>query len=340
MRIDDLDYDLPPERIAQEPAAQREDARLLVLDRETGAIQHRGIRDLPELLREHDLLVANDTRVLPARLHATRYTGGRVELLLLEPDPRDPHAWHALTRAGGTLRSGEALKVGDDLGVRLLANLGGGRWRVAGIESDIPTVMARCGQMPLPPYIRREADDARESLDRKRYQTIYARNEGAVAAPTAGLHLTPDLLRALEERGVGYSFLTLHVGLGTFEPVRTERLEDHDMHEERFTIPPATHDAIHGAKRTDGRVVAVGTTTVRALEAAALGDFGRTKLLIQPGFEFRVVDAMLTNFHLPGSTLIALVAAFAGLEPVLAAYREAVGEGYRFYSYGDAMLLI
>jgi S-adenosylmethionine:tRNA ribosyltransferase-isomerase len=339
MRLDDLDYDLPAAAIAQEPPARREDARLLELARADGGFAHSRVFDLPRRLRSGDLLVANDTRVIPARLFARRETGGRVELLLIEPDPDHPGGWLALARAGGRLREGEALALGQGRGLRLAAALERGRWRVVGIEEDIAVLMARFGRMPLPPYIQRTADDPRDALDRDRYQTIFARHEGAVAAPTAGLHLTSGLVRALAAAGVETAFVTLHVGLGTFEPVRTETLETHTMHEERFTVPVSTARALEGVRARGGRVVAVGTTTVRALEAHARGEAGRTRLLIAPGHEFGVVDALLTNFHLPRSTLLALVAAFAGLEPVLAAYREALRAGYRFYSYGDAMLI-
>jgi S-adenosylmethionine:tRNA ribosyltransferase-isomerase len=344
VRLDELDYDLPVDRIAQEPSARREDARLLVLDRVARGVVHRGVGDLPELLRPGDVLVVNDTRVLAARLIARRRTGGRVEVFLVE---RRGDAWEALVRAGGRLEAGELLVIEGAGAVRLEESLGQGRWRVRGEGTEIEALMAHAGRMPLPPYIRREDEDPRADLDRERYQTTFARVPGAIAAPTAGLHLTPELVGRIEASGVEIARLTLHVGLGTFEPVRTERLEDHVMHEERYEIPPETAAAVRRAKAKGGRVVAVGTTCVRALEDAAgrtsddLPESGvaRTRLLILPGYRFRVVDALLTNFHLPRSTLLALVAAFAGRERVLAAYEEAVREGYRFFSYGDAMFL-
>ncbi len=349
MRLDDLDYHLPEDRIAQVPAERREDARLLVLDRASGRRTHRGIVDLPDLLAPGDLLVLNDTRVVPARLRARRATGGQVEVFLLEPGA-EPGTWEALVRAARSIRAGERLGLGEGTGedgIRLLASRGRGAWLVEGAGAGMEAIMARHGEMPLPPYIRREAGDTRAPLDRERYQTVFARHDGAIAAPTAGLHLTPALLDRLRQGGVEVETVTLHVGLGTFEPVRVEDLDEHAMHEERYVVPAATAEAVRRVKAAGGRVVAVGTTSVRTLEAAALasGDglprpgAARTDLLIQPGYAFRVVDVLLTNFHLPRSTLLALVAAFAGLDAVRAAYAEAVEEGYRFYSYGDAMLL-
>jgi S-adenosylmethionine:tRNA ribosyltransferase-isomerase len=350
LRVEELDFELPPERIAQEPPARREDARLLVLDRRAGTRRHLGVGDLPALLASGDLLVLNDTRVLPARLLARRQTGGRVELLLLEADAAG--GWRALVKAGGSLRPGERLEVASARGpggaLRLLADEGEGAWRVEALGERVEALLERAGRMPLPPYVRREDADPRDALDRERYQTTYARAAGAVAAPTAGLHLTPALLDAARGRGVETATVTLHVGLGTFESVRAACFEDHRMHAERYAVPRSTVDALAHARAGGGRVVAVGTTTVRTLEAAALaagGDLpregeGRTDLMILPGFAFRVVDALLTNFHLPRSTLLALVAAFAGTDLVLETYREAVALGYRFFSYGDAMLIL
>ena len=346
MRLDDLDYDLPEDLIAQVPAPHREDARLLVLDRDTGRRTHQRIVDLPDLLAPGDLLILNDTRVVPARLRARRATGGAVEVFLLEPSA-PAGTWEALVRAARSIREGEVLSLGGEDGIRLLTSRGGGAWQVEGVGGTAEELMARHGEMPLPPYIRREAGDARAPLDRERYQTVFAREDGAIAAPTAGLHLTPAPLERLRERGVEVATVTLHVGLGTFEPVRTDDLDDHPMHEERYAVPLGTASAVRRTKEQGGRVVAVGTTSVRTLEAAALAsDDGlpqegeaRTDLLNQPGHPFRVVDALLTNFHLPRSTLLALVAAFAGLDAVQAAYAAAVEERYRFYSYGDAMLI-
>ena len=346
MHVDDLDYDLPERLIAQVPPPQREDARLLGLDRARGTLTHSTVRELDRWLAPKDLLVLNDTRVLPARLHAQRQTGGRVDVLLLEE--LEEGTWSALVRAGGSLLPGEELRVDDGAGLRLVRRLGPGTWRVKGAGADLRALMDRHGRMPLPPYIRRERNDEREGIDRERYQTLHARREGAVAAPTAGLHLTPALLRALEERGVGVAYVTLHVGLGTFQPVRADRLEDHDMHEEAYEVSAQAAEAVRRARAAGGRIVAVGTTVVRTLEASAGASpdglprpgAGRTDLLILPGYAFRAVDALLTNFHLPRSTLLALVSAFASREAILGAYAEAVREGYRFYSYGDAMLVV
>ncbi len=354
MRTDDFDYTLPPELIAQEPSPRREDARLLVQGRATGATAHRRIPDLVEYLRAGDLLVVNDTRVLAARLFARRESGGGVEVLLVQPEEEiQPGAWSALLRAGGSLRPGEVLQLTDgessiEGGVRLVDRLGPGEWLVEAVGADFPALMQRAGKMPLPPYIRRTRQDAREALDRERYQTVFAREEGAIAAPTAGLHLTDELLARIAERGVAKATVTLHVGIGTFRPIQSEVLEQHEMHEERYAIPKETADAVRSTRAAGGRVVAVGTTTVRALEASAsksrdhlpVAGARTTDLFITPGYEFRTVDALLTNFHLPRSTLLCLVSAFGGRERVLAAYREAVALRYRFYSYGDAMLVV
>lgn len=354
MRTADLDYDLPPQLIAQHPSARREEARLLCLERRTGAVRHQRVLDLPEHLRAGDVLVVNDTRVRPARLRARRATGGAVELLLLEPAPQaGAGAWTALVSANRPPRPGEVLAVQaggapTGAGVRLLERSPGGPWTVAPADGlDLPGIMARWGELPLPPYIHRAPDDGAAAADRERYQTVYAREEGAVAAPTAGLHLTHALLDRVRERGVEVAQVTLHVGLGTFQPIAAETTEGHRMHAEAYAVPEAAAQAVRRARARGGRVVAVGTTSVRTLEAAALASpdglpqagRGSTSLFIEPGFAFRVVDALLTNFHLPRSTLLALVSALAGRERVLAAYREAVAQQYRFYSYGDAMLI-
>lgn len=333
----DFYYDLPEELIAQAPLASRSASRLLVLDGLTGRVQDRQISDLAKLLKPGDLLVCNDTRVLPARLHARKESGGRVELLLER----------LLTERSGRfqLRASRSPKPGACL---LLD--GGASARVVGraadlfdieIDGNLSDYLEAHGEVPLPPYIERPPDDA----DVGRYQTVFASKPGAVAAPTAGLHFDDDLLAALRERGVEQAFLTLHVGAGTFSPVRTERVEDHRLHPERVTVSQALCDRIAATRARRGRTVAVGTTTVRALEAAAregqLRPFeGETSLFIYPGFEFRVVDAMVTNFHLPESSLLMLVAAFAGHASTMAAYRHAVAQRYRFFSYGDAMLVL
>jgi S-adenosylmethionine:tRNA ribosyltransferase-isomerase len=338
MRREDFEYELPPDRIAQYPLPRRGDSKLLCLDGRSGVLGDRGIAELPTLLSPGDLLVFNDTRVLRARLFGHKATGGRVELLV----ERVIDSQHAVARIRASkaprpgtfigLEGGEALEVLDRTDalytVALQANRG------------FQALMERSGHVPLPPYIRR----AVEAADAERYQTVYARTLGAVAAPTAGLHFDQALLDALQSRGVCTAFVTLHVGGGTFEPVREETIEAHRMHAEAMTVGSEVCRRVHEARARGGRIVAVGTTTLRALEtAAARGEIetygGETELFIYPGYRFRVVDVLLTNFHLPGSTLLMLVCAFAGREQVLNAYRHAISYGYRFYSYGDAMLL-
>lgn len=337
----DFDYELPPGSIAQRPAP-RGGSRLLVLDA-AGAARHRRVRDLPELLAAGDLVVVNDTRVIPARLFARREPGGgRVELLLVEKV--GARAWDALARPGRKARPGTRLDLGEGLTAETVERPGepdtegDGRLRVVFSEPVEPH-LERLGHVPLPPYIKRPG----EAADRERYQTVYARNPGAIAAPTAGLHFDQELLGAVEACGAGVAAITLHVGIGTFKPVTAALVHEHRMEAERYEIPEAAADAIARVRSGGGRIVAVGTTVVRALEAAARDDGtvpagpGRTDLFITPGWRFRAADALLTNFHLPRSTLLMLVSAFAGRERVLAAYREAIAEGYRFYSYGDAM---
>lgn len=331
----DFHYALPPDLIAQEPLAERSASRLLTLDGVTGEYADRTIRDLPGLLHPGDLLVLNDTRVVPARLAGTKPSGGRVELLL----ERALDGERALVQA----RSSKALRPGLTIGtrggdVRVLAREGD-LWLVATPEAPL-AFFERWGDVPLPPYIRR----APTAGDRERYQSIFAAEAGAVAAPTASLHFDTALCRALESRGIDRTFVTLHVGAGTFQPVRVAVLDAHVMHAERVTVSAETCATIERTRGAGGRIVAVGTTVARALESAALhGELGPlagdTRLFIRPGFEFRVVDLLLTNFHLPESTLLMLVCAFSGREHVLAAYAHAVRARYRFFSYGDAMLL-
>jgi S-adenosylmethionine:tRNA ribosyltransferase-isomerase len=340
VQVSDLDYALPPECVAQVPAAKRTDARLLLLDRAGGTRRHAYVRELPGILRAGDLLVLNDSRVRPARMRGQRRSGGRLEVLFVAPGGA-PSEWEVLVR--GRPRVEEHV---DFAGVRgqWLEALGDGRWRLRVEVDDVPAWLERRGEIPLPPYIHRNGT-ASETDDRDRYQTVYARVPGSVAAPTAGLHFTAALLAELAERGVRTACLTLHVGPGTFLPVRSARLEDHRMLPERFIVTEAVAREIGEARQRGGRVVAVGTTTVRALEAAAgpsglpAPGEGVASLFVTPGFRFRVVDALLTNFHLPRSTLLALVAAFAGWEAIRTAYAEAIESGYRFYSYGDAMLI-
>jgi S-adenosylmethionine:tRNA ribosyltransferase-isomerase len=331
----DFSYHLPEESIAQEPAPRGE-SRLLVLDAEESD-RHRRVRDLPRLLRPGDLLVLNDTRVIPARLFGQRQEGGKTEVLLVEKV--GDREWEALVRPGRRARPGTEI-VFDGLTAEVVEKRADGRHRLRFSEPVEPH-LDRLGHVPLPPYIRRPD---RES-DRERYQTVYARHPGAVAAPTAGLHFTADLLEEISKAGIGIARVTLHVGLGTFKPVAAERVEDHRMESERYEVGEETAAAVRRTRGTEGRIVAVGTTVVRTLESAALAGGGEvrpgrgaTELFITPGFRFQAVDVLLTNFHLPRSTLLMLVSAFAGRERVLAAYEEAIREGYRFYSYGDAML--
>jgi S-adenosylmethionine:tRNA ribosyltransferase-isomerase len=343
MRVSDFDYELPEERIAERPLGRREDSRLMVL-RASGRIEHRRFDDLPELLRSGDLLVLNDTRVLPARLTARKTTGGRVELLLLEREEvTDGSAiWVCLAKAARGLWAGARLELAEGLAAVVL-EARGDSWRVRfeASDGDLERRLQSVGGAPLPPYIKRPPDVD----DLERYQTVYARNPGAVAAPTAGLHFSDVLLGRLESGGIERCSLTLHVGPGTFRPVRVERVEDHRMEEERFVLPEQTAAALRRVRAAGGRIAAVGTTVVRTLESRATEDgtarpgSGRCGLFIHPGFRFRVVDLLITNFHLPRSTLLMLVAAFAGRERLLEAYRVAIAEGYRFYSYGDAMLV-
>ncbi len=333
LRTSDFDYHLPPEAIAQHPG-ERGESRLLVLGRTTG---ERRFAELPDLLDPGDLLVVNDTRVIPARLRARRPTGGRVEILLVERE--ESASWWCLLRPGRRLPPGAPLAVEGGPSARV-EERADGRFRLT-FEQPIEPLLKEIGETPLPPYIDRPV----EPRDRERYQTVYAARPGAVAAPTAGLHFTPALLAALERRGIRQASLTLHVGPGTFRPVKAENPEEHVLDSERFEIPEATAEAVAATRRNGRRVVAVGTTVVRSLEAAATSDglvaagAGRTGLYIRPGYGFRVVDRLITNFHLPRSTLLMLVCAFAGRNRVLDAYRQAVGSGFRFYSYGDAMLV-
>jgi S-adenosylmethionine:tRNA ribosyltransferase-isomerase len=343
MRTADLDYDLPQGLIAQTPAEPRDSARLLVYDRATGAVRHRRFRDLLDELRADDLVVVNDTRVLPVRVHARRASGGAVEVLLLEPDTDG--RWQALARPARRLRPGETLTAGE-LAIEMVDRLDGGRILVRPhVQGPVPAdagpgpiaaALERVGEMPLPPYIRERPADP------ERYQTVYSRHPGSAAAPTAGLHFTPELLSRLREAH-DVATVTLTVGLDTFRPVAVDDLRDHAIHSEAYTVGDEAAAAIDTARRERRRIVAVGTTTVRVLETVwgpQRGPLaGRTRLMITPGHEFAAVGALVTNFHLPRSTLLALVMAFAGVEPVRRLYDTAVAENYRFYSFGDAMLL-
>ena len=340
----DFDYELPRGRIARYPLDRRSDSRLLVLSRTSGEIRHRRFRDLPELLDPRDLLVVNDTRVFPARLRGRKPTGAAAEVLLLRPAPaRGDKVWEALVRPGRKLKPGRLVVVAPELSVRILDTCPDGR-RIVRIESPLGVreALGRFGRLPLPPYLERSD----EPLDRERYQTVYARNAGSVAAPTAGLHFTPELLAEVDACRVARTALTLHVGTATFRPVGTADPRDHVMDREHFEVPGAAAREYRRCRRRGGRVWAVGTTVVRTLESVAEGRGrirsgpGSTGLFIHPPHDFRAVDCLVTNFHLPRSTLLMLVAAFAGLDTVRRAYRAAIGAGYRFYSYGDAMAVV
>jgi S-adenosylmethionine:tRNA ribosyltransferase-isomerase len=349
--LDDYDYVLPEERIAQTPAPERDQARLMVMNRRTGAVRHHQFQDLPDLLTPRDLLVVNNTRVVPARLLGHKSSGGKVEVLILDYAgglqrlrAEGVFTSACLIKASKKPKPGARLYFGDDLSAEIMAT----RDDIHTLQFTSPhsfeAVLERTGIVPLPPYIKRAAP-AQNPHDRHDYQTVYATEKGAVAAPTAGLHFTPQLMQAIEARGIPVVALTLHVGHGTFLPVRVTDIRDHAMHAERFTVTPTVAAAINRHKSRGGRIVAVGTTSVRTLEYAAGPDGrlqamdGQNDLYIYPGYRFRLVDAMITNFHLPQSTLLMLVSAFAGREAILAAYHEAIRQRYRFFSYGDGMLI-
>ena len=332
LSIDDFDYELPPELIAQHPSESRSASRLLGLQGDALA-DHR-FSELPQLLSPGDLLVLNDTRVIKARLFGKKQTGGHIEVLIERLLP----AGEALAQihAGRPAKPGSTLRLEGGLELRVLGRVGEFYHLRFPVGADVLALLERHGSVPLPPYITH----APQAEDESRYQTVYARSAGAVAAPTAGLHFDESLLEALAQRGVRFAYVTLHVGAGTFQPVRVKSLAEHRMHGERYEIPKATVDAIAATRERGGKIIAVGTTTVRCLEASgATAGSAETDLFITPGFQFRVVDRLVTNFHLPRSTLLVLVSAFAGIEQVRRAYRHAIEKRYRFYSYGDAMLI-
>ena len=341
LKTSDFYFDLPPELIAQDPLTDRSASRLLVLDKNTGEIKHEQFRNIINYLNPGDCLVLNDTRVIPARLHGIREeTGAAIEVLLLKRKEKD--VWETLVRPGKKVRPGAKLSFGEGLlrgevleiveeGNRLI------RFQYEGIFEE---VLDRLGEMPLPPYITHKLED------KNRYQTVYARYDGSAAAPTAGLHFTRDLLDEIAQKGVNLAYVTLHVGLGTFRPVKAERITEHHMHSETYQITKEAADVINRTRKNGGRVICVGTTSCRSLESAAEEDgtlrecSGDTEIFIYPGYRFKVLDALITNFHLPESTLVMLVSALAGREKVLRAYGEAVEERYRFFSFGDAMFVI
>jgi len=344
MKTSDFDYNLPEASIAQTPVEPRDSSRMLVLHRNTGEIEHRIFRDIGDYLRAGDLLVLNQTRVIPARIYARKETGGRVELLLLRRC--DGLTWEALVGGKG-LRVGKSIQVEGGPSAEIIELLDGSE-RLIQFSEPIEPYFSKVGNVPLPPYIHETLSDP------ERYQTVYAKEPGSAAAPTAGLHFTPHLLEELQGKGVRIAYVTLHVGLDTFAPVTEKNPQEHKIHTEWCELPQETADLINETKQTGGRVIAVGTTSVRTLEStmrySKFGNLmieyrisafvGPTSLYILPGYEFKVVDAMITNFHLPKSTLLMLVSAFAGRETVLKTYETAIQEGYRFYSFGDAMLIL
>ncbi|HLZ46021.1 MAG TPA: tRNA preQ1(34) S-adenosylmethionine ribosyltransferase-isomerase QueA [Gemmatimonadales bacterium] len=339
--LSDFDYDLPSTQIAQHPLAERAASRLLVLDRATGEIRHLHFHDLPALIPPRDVLVINTSRVIRARLRGKREGGNAAELLLVREQPDG--TWLAMGHPGGKLKPGRRVTFGDDSAAEIVETLGGGLRRVRFVGAlDARATLAKYGEVPLPPYIRR----APEANDVERYQTVYAAHDGSIAAPTAGLHFTPELLADLYTRQIRVASIDLHVGPGTFKPVETEDIGKHPMHAEAYEITPGAAEWINHAIQRKRGVWAVGTTVVRALESSVdpngliRASAGETSLFIRPPYDFKVVSHLVTNFHLPRSTLLMLVCAFGRYERVMAAYREAVREGYRFYSYGDAMAVV
>ena len=342
MLVKDFDYYLPKELIAQEPTEERDESRLMVVPKH-GSIQHRRFSDLPEFLNPGDVLVLNDTRVMKARLPGVREdTGGKVEVLLLSPVSQADNTWQALVKPGKRGRIGTRLVFDSSLSGEVVDIISQGvRVIRFSADGDMTSIVEKIGKVPLPPYIEKEIDDE------ERYQTVYAWKLGSAAAPTAGLHFTPELLEAISEQGVGIARITLHVGLGTFRPVKVDVVEEHRMHEERFEVTEDTTCKVNQAIAGGGRVVAVGTTTVRTLESLPMTQDGKvlpfqdsTSKYIYPGYRFKVVDSIVTNFHLPKSTLLMLVSAFGGYQRIMSAYEIAVKERYRFFSFGDAMLLL
>ncbi len=348
MKSSDFDYHLPSELIAQRPSPRREGARLLVYRRTEDRVEHRRVEELPEILPPNTLMVFNDTKVIPARLYGRKPTGGAAEFLLLDKLPADDVRYQAIGKSRRGFKAGEFVNLGDRLRAVVESKDADGLMVLRfEADGDIEKEVENAGVMPLPPYIRRNRDDSGRlrELDKDRYQTVYAQKEGAVAAPTAGLHFSDDLIKRIENKGIGRAFVTLHVGMGTFYPVREEDLEKHVMHKERIEVSPEAAGVVNAAKRNKRLLLAVGTTVCRTLESAwsegrVVPGLSETRLFIKPGSTFQVVDALMTNFHLPRSTLLMLVSALIGKEKTFAIYEEAIREKYRFYSYGDAMLLL
>ncbi len=344
MQLKDFDYDLPKELIAQMPADKRENSRMMVLKRQAQLIEHKHFYDIVDLLDNNTILVLNNTKVLPARLYGSKETGARIEVFLL--NPVKDNIWKCLIKPSKRVKPGTIITISDDLSAKVLEKLDE-EWLIELIYSgNLYDILHRIGNIPLPPYIERKIQsDEIKNFDMNRYQTVYAKDEGSVAAPTAGLHFTKDILNKLEKKGVEIAYVTLNVGLGTFKPVKCENITEHKMHSETFEITQDTADKINNAKKSGKKLVAVGTTTVRTLETAFI-KYGQitacrdsSELFIYPPYEFKVVDALLTNFHLPKSTLLMLISAFAGKDFVFEAYKNAIENKYRFFSYGDCMFI-
>ncbi len=334
MKLQDLDYDLPEALIAQRPLVDREASRMLVLDRKAGRWEHRNFRELPEYLTTNDYLIFNQSKVIKARLLGQRDTGGKVEIFLLQNVA--PGKYEALVKLTANQKEGVVFSIANKIQGKILHQIENARFLVELQAPSLEDAIEELGHMPLPPYISREDDE----LDKKTYQTVYAKNPGSVAAPTAGLHFTENMLGKLEMKGVNLRWVTLHVGIGTFQPIKVESISDHKMHREYFEMSPELENELKTAKENKMRVVAVGTTTVRTLESAARGITGSTEIFLKPGETFHWVDAMLTNFHQPKSSLIALMSAFVGRDLLMSAYEDAIREKYRFLSYGDCMLVL
>ena len=338
MKLENFNYDLPTNLIAQEPAEPRDSCRLMLVDKKTGEWEHQSFRDILNEIRAGDVLVFNNTKVIPARLYGQRKgTGGKVEMILLSPKGNDN--WEVLVKPGKKALPGTEIVFNEHMSCQIVDKTDfGGRIAHFKYNGEFDSILDQIGQMPIPPYIHKKLED------KNKYQTIYAKYKGSAAAPTAGLHFTEELLEEIKNRGAGVYFVTLHVGLGTFRPVAKENIEEHEMHKEWYDVPQITADAVNRAKTEGRRIIAVGTTSVRTLESAGqtgtlVAGGGWTQLYIYPGYEWNIVDAIVTNFHLPESTLIMMMAAFAGTNHILSAYKEAVNQKYRFFSFGDAMFL-
>lgn len=349
MLLSDYDYELPENLIAQFPADKRQNSRMMVLDRNNESIEHKHFYDIVDYIDNDSVLVLNDTKVIPARLYGTKEeTGAKIEIFLLNPYKESKNIWQCLIKPSKRVKSGTLIKISDELSVKVLEQSEDvGEWIVdLKFEGNLMDILHRCGNIPLPPYIERKLQTEEiKNLDFERYQTVYAKDEGSVAAPTAGLHFTEEILNKLKAKGVDIIYVTLNVGMGTFRPVKTERVEDHIMHSETFEISEDAAERINSAKKTGKKIIAVGTTSVRTLETAyqkygcikACHD--NSKLFIYPPYEFKVVDKLITNFHLPKSTLLMLVSALAGKDFIFRAYKEAIEKEYRFFSYGDCMFI-